>query len=163
MEWQFLSKSPEQTVALGNAVARHMTGEMVIALIGPLGAGKTLLTKGIAAANAGAPVEVTSPTFTLVQEYPGRLTIFHFDVYRLAKPDDPLLMALDEMVRSDAVVVIEWADRIQASLDYDTLWMNFEPKGDTARLITLQARGTKAQQCLESLRAQFIDTPATHP
>jgi tRNA threonylcarbamoyladenosine biosynthesis protein TsaE len=162
MDWPFLSQSPEETMALGGAIARSMTGEMVIALVGPLGAGKTLLTKGIASANASGPCEVTSPTFTLVQEYRGRLTIFHLDVYRLANPKDPLFMALDEMVRPDTVAIIEWADRVQARLNYDTLWITIQPHGETARLFTMRANGLKSRECLDVLRTQFVDTSATH-
>lgn len=162
MDYEFSSYSPEETIVLGGSIARYMSGEMVIALVGPLGAGKTLLTKGIASANAGGACEVTSPTFTLVQEYAGRLTLFHLDVYRLAKPQDPLLMALDEMVRPDAVAIVEWADRVQSRLNYDTLWISINPRDENTRVFTLRATGPKSQRCLDALQAKFVDTTTRH-
>ncbi len=134
----------------------------MIALVGPLGAGKTLLVKGIATANAGGPCEVTSPTFTLVQEYPGRLTIFHLDVYRLASSKDPLLLALDEMVRPDSVAVVEWADRVRSSLHHDTLWISITPGGESARSFSCHAEGPKSMRCLDAFRAALVDTQPSH-
>lgn len=161
-DWQFRTNSPDETLALGNALARQMSGGMVIALVGPLGAGKTLLVKGIAAANAGGPCEVTSPTFTLVQEYPGRLTIFHLDVYRLASPKDPLLLALDEMVRPDSIAVVEWADRVRTSLNHDTLWISIISVGESVRSFSFHADGPKSLSCLDALRTTLVDTQPSH-
>jgi tRNA threonylcarbamoyladenosine biosynthesis protein TsaE len=148
---QFHSDSPATTLALGANIARHMSGNMVLALVGPLGAGKTLLVKGIAAENAGAPCEVTSPTFTLVQEYPGRLTLYHMDVYRLPGSHDPLLLGLDEMVRPDSVLIVEWADRITEALIADTLWIEIIPRGETVREFTFRANGPLSQGALNAL------------
>ncbi len=162
LEWQFHSDSPSATFTLGAAIARHMLGGTVIALVGPLGAGKTLLVKGIAAENAGGPCEVTSPTFTLVQEYPGRLNIFHMDAYRLPSAIDPLLMALDEMIRSDSIVIIEWADRISSVLPNDTLWIEIRPVEESTRSFSFRADCPLSQSTLFALRAAFVDTDTTH-
>ncbi len=124
---------------------------MVIALVGPLGAGKTLLVKGIAGENAGGPCEVTSPTFTLVQEYPGRLTLYHMDVYRLPGKHDPLLLGLDEMIRPDSVLIVEWADRISTTLTADTLWIEITPRGETHRDFRLRANGPLSEASIEAL------------
>jgi tRNA threonylcarbamoyladenosine biosynthesis protein TsaE len=128
---------------------------MVIALVGPLGAGKTLLVKGIAAENAGGPCEVTSPTFTLVQEYPGRLTLFHLDVYRLPAGHDPLLLALDEMVRPDSVAIVEWADRIRTALPYDMLWVEIAPRDESVRAFCISASGPLSASALDALAADL--------
>lgn len=149
-------------MAFGAAISRHISGGMAIALTGPLGAGKTLLVKGIAAGNAGRECEVTSPTFTLVQEYAGRLTIFHLDVYRLPTANDPLLLALDEMIRADSVAIIEWADRVRSSLCYDALWIEITPRDESSRLFSIQADGPLSSQTLVALRADLVDTNPAH-
>ncbi len=138
-----------------------MRGGTAIGLVGPLGAGKTLLVKGIASENAGGPCEVTSPTFTLVQEYPGRLTIFHMDVYRLARTDDPILFALDEMIRPDSILIMEWADRVRSTLPQDTLWIEITPSDDSARSFSLRAQCPLSRITLDALRAEYIDTHPT--
>ena len=160
--WQFNSDSASATLALGAAIARHMSGGTVIALVGPLGAGKTLLVKGIAAENAGGPCEVTSPTFTLVQEYPGRLKIFHLDVYRLPSASDPLLLALDEMIRLDSIVIIEWADRVRPVLTYDTLWIEITPGDASTRSFSFRTDGPLSQMTLDALRTAATDTDSAH-
>lgn len=139
-----------------------MLGGMAIALVGPLGAGKTLLVKGIAAENAGCPCEVTSPTFTLVQEYPGRLTVFHLDVYRLPAANDPLLLALDEMIRPDSIAIIEWADRVQAALPYDVLWIEIIPTGESTRLFSMRAYRPLSLLSLDGMRSASVDTNPAH-
>jgi|CXWL01.1.fsa_nt_gi tRNA threonylcarbamoyladenosine biosynthesis protein TsaE len=139
-----------------------MIGGTIIALVGPLGAGKTLLVKGIAAENAGGPCEVTSPTFTLVQEYPGRLKIFHLDVYRLPSAKDPLLLALEEMIHPDSIVIIEWADRISSALTHDTLWIEITPVEESTRSFSFHADGPLSLQTLDGFRSTFVDTDPTH-
>jgi tRNA threonylcarbamoyladenosine biosynthesis protein TsaE len=148
---RFQSDSPDATFELGSKIAKCMTGGMAIALIGPIGAGKTLLVKGIAAENAGSLCEVTSPTFTLVQEYPGRLTLFHMDVYRLPSEKDPLLLGLDEMVRPDSVLIVEWADRVVAALNFDTLWVEITPGGETRRQFAFRGNGPLSQATRDAI------------
>lgn len=149
--WQFSSNSPAETLDLGRKIAQSMSGGMTIALVGPLGAGKTLLVKGIAAENAGGPCEATSPTFTLVQEYPGRLTLYHMDVYRLPGKNDPLLLGFDEMIRPDSVLIVEWADRISSTFTADTLWIEITPGDETVRQLKLRAGGALSQCVLEAI------------
>lgn len=119
-----------------------------MSLAGPLGAGKTLLVKGIALENARGACEVTSPTFTLVQEYAGRFRIFHLDVYRLKGPNDPLLRELDEMAGPDAIVLIEWGDRVASALPDDCLWIAIEPRGAQNRNFKFRATGPVARAFL---------------
>ncbi len=126
-------------------MGRALAGGLVIGLVGPLGAGKTQLVKGMAAGNAIDDVRrVTSPTFVLLNEYAGRLTLYHLDAYRL--PDGSALLSLgfDELVRDDSVVVVEWADRAVAVMPGDALWIEIAPTGSTERELALRAEGVGA-------------------
>jgi tRNA threonylcarbamoyladenosine biosynthesis protein TsaE len=108
----FISHSPAETGALGEAWGRAAQSGLVIGLSGDLGAGKTQLVKGIAR-GLGVAGPVHSPTFTLVNEYGGgRLRLFHLDLYRLETPRQIVSAGLDEFLQPDGVTVIEWAERI---------------------------------------------------
>lgn len=146
---QVETHSVAETLALGARIGAALQPGMVIALEGTLGSGKTHLVKGIASGN-GAPenVTVTSPTFVLVNEYPGRLHLYHIDVYRLRGADDLAALGFDEMVASGGAVVIEWADRVRALLPEDHLQIVIEITGAESRKFTLQPRGPAATHCL---------------
>jgi tRNA threonylcarbamoyladenosine biosynthesis protein TsaE len=105
-----VSSSEEDTLAAGERFAARLTAGATVLLFGDLGAGKTAFVRGLAR-GLGVPAdEVTSPTFTLVQEYRGRLTLHHVDLYRL-EPAEVGDLGLDELTAGDAVVAIEWAER----------------------------------------------------
>ena len=111
-EWQ--TQNAQETFDLGKQIGAQLTGGEILLLNGPLGAGKTVFVKGIAAALDFDPEEVTSPSFTLVNPYAGRLPLFHIDLYRL---DEGAAAAhavdLEELLNDEqAVVVIEWAERM---------------------------------------------------
>jgi tRNA threonylcarbamoyladenosine biosynthesis protein TsaE len=107
-----VSRSQDETEAIARALAAQLTGGEVLRLSGPLGAGKTAFVRGLAGGLGVAPEEVSSPTFTLVHEYPGgRLRLFHADLYRLsgAAAED---LGLEELGVKDGVLAIEWPDRL---------------------------------------------------
>ena len=105
-----ISNSPEQTIALGRFLGERVKGGEVFAIEGTLGTGKTHLIKGIAAGvGADQMDQVNSPTFVLVNEYHGRLDIFHIDAYRLDRPEDFELLGFDDFLYPGAIVLIEWA------------------------------------------------------
>ncbi len=109
---KFISKNEKQTEELGLRLAEGLKAGTVIALIGDLGSGKTALTKAIAK-GLGIEQQVTSPTFTIIQEYSGgRLPLYHFDVYRLEDEEDMYELGYEEYFYGDGVCVIEWADLI---------------------------------------------------
>ena len=125
---------------------------MVIGLIGPLGAGKTHLVKGIASGNAGGDaVNVTSPTFTLVHQYPGRLTLYHVDVYRLRGANELFALGFEEWIGPAGVIVVEWADRVRDVIGREALWIEMAAAGESQRLITLEVAGEAAVDCLARL------------
>lgn len=147
-----VSSSPEETHALGSAMGRSLVGGLVIGLVGPLGAGKTQLVKGIAAGNAIDDVRrVTSPTFVLLNEYAGRLTLYHLDAYRLPHESALLALGFDELVRDDSVVVVEWADRVPGAMPHDALWIEMAPTGPTDRELLLRAEGPRAAEFVRAV------------
>jgi len=147
--------SVEATHALGAALGRALSGGVAIGIVGPLGAGKTHLVKGIAAGNGTVdPRKITSPTFTLIHEYPGRLRLYHVDAYRLRGPSELIALGFDELVTPDSVVVVEWADRVRAAMPTDTLWIEITPTQESSRRLSFHAGGPLAQQCLNAFRAE---------
>jgi tRNA threonylcarbamoyladenosine biosynthesis protein TsaE len=153
VEFTLTSASPEETLLIGREVGASMVGGLVIGLVGELGAGKTQLVKGIAAGNALKDVPVvTSPTFSLVHEYPGRLHLYHADVYRLRGPADLTALGFDEWVRPDAAIVVEWADRVAAVMPDDVVWIEMRATGEHSRDMTLRATGEHAVAWVDELR-----------
>ena len=127
---RIITTSPEQTEKFGREFAKSLCGGDVIALTGDLGAGKTCLTRGIAD-GLGSDSHVSSPTFTIVNEYDGgRLMLFHFDTYRLSGPDDFLMSGLDEYFFRGGVCVIEWSDIIEELLPEGTIKMTIRGDGN---------------------------------
>ncbi len=107
-----ISRSPGRTTALGSTIGSAAVGGTVVCLFGDLGSGKTKLTQGIAAGlSVPETYVVTSPTFTYVNEYPGRLPLYHIDLYRVSSPDELFDLGWEEYIWTDGVVVIEWAAR----------------------------------------------------
>ena len=120
-----ISHSSQETFEFGRQFAASLKRGDVLALAGDLGAGKTQFTKGLAA-GLGVHEEVTSPTFTLIHEYPGgRLPLFHIDLYRLEQEDEVLGIGIDEYLDSDGVTVIEWADKFAALMPKGVRWIRF--------------------------------------
>ena len=162
--YTFATTSSAETFALGKRLGQHLQSGQVIALHGDLGAGKTVLTQGIAV-GLGIQARVTSPTFTLVSEYQranGDLLI-HIDCYRLGSPteEDGTLEAtffgLDEIVeRTDAIVIIEWAERVAALLpqDYLDITLRYDTAAPDYRQIHCLAHGPASQEVIAWLQQE---------
>lgn len=159
------------TLRLGRAIGRLARAGDVIALYGELGAGKTQLTKGIAAgAGFRQSRNVTSPSFVLINEYPGRLTIYHVDAYRLkglcgaASPDPvPQLrddLGWDELFYGDGICIVEWADRVADILPAERLDIVMEHEAPEKRRIRLAPRGARYEALVEALvkKGYFSET-----
>jgi tRNA threonylcarbamoyladenosine biosynthesis protein TsaE len=134
------TSSAAQTRALGTALARVARAGDRIALIGPLGAGKTQLVKGFAA-GLGIGDEVTSPSFILMAEYAGRLPLFHVDLFRLAGTEEALEGGVLDEREEAGVTITEWADRLDARLDPDRLEIRLVAGPDDDRELVLGAPG----------------------
>jgi tRNA threonylcarbamoyladenosine biosynthesis protein TsaE len=137
-----VTSSASETRAVGAALGRAAQPGTVIALVGPLGAGKTQLTKGVAKGLEVRSV-VNSPTFILMNEHVGRLRLFHVDAYRLEDPQEALAAGLLDERGAEGVRVIEWADRLDGWLPDERLdlWLAFDPAGAERRTVAWRAYG----------------------
>lgn len=139
-EW--LSRDVAETFALGKRIGTQLSGGEILLLDGPLGAGKTVFVKGLASSLGIDPEEVTSPSFTLVNPYSGRLTLFHIDFYRLDKGVAAAhAVDLEELLSNEqAVIVIEWAERLgHYPLSGDVFRIVISGDGDSPRRISISA------------------------
>lgn len=147
-----ISRDPEETFLIGKIIGRNLTAKDVVALIGDLGTGKTCLTQGIAR-GLGVPDEyqITSPSFTLINEYQGRMMLYHFDLYRLARPREMDDMGYEEYLFGQGVSVIEWADKVRDILPDDTLFVLMEYIDEKERNIILSGHEKKIAAISEEL------------
>lgn len=130
-----LTTSEEETESAGERLARSLAPGDVVLLYGDLGAGKTVFVRGLARGLGAAADEVSSPSFTLIQEYAGRVTLYHVDLYRL-EPSEVDDLGLDDLVSADGIVAIEWADRWKGRPD-DVVEVRIEDAGGDQRRIRI--------------------------
>jgi tRNA threonylcarbamoyladenosine biosynthesis protein TsaE len=136
----FETRSEEETIAVGEAIAASLPRRAVVLLIGNLGAGKTTLAKGIVKGlGAAPPEEVSSPTFTLIHEYGEGGRVYHIYLYRLDHAREVAGLGLDELFDREAVVLIEWGERFPQLLPAERIEIRLEPRGETGRAITVTA------------------------
>ncbi len=135
---EFITNSPEQTEQLGQRLGAVLGAGMVVAFTGDLGAGKTAFTRGLAR-GLGIPDQVTSPTFTIVNEYEGgRLPLFHFDMYRLSCSDDLFDIGWEDYLARGGVCAVEWSEIVDDALDNDCVRVDIRRgDGDSNRRITI--------------------------
>jgi len=134
---EFITHSPEETEAVGAALANILTVGSVIAYQGDLGAGKTAFTRGLAR-GLGYREPVTSPTYTIVNEYlGGRLPLFHFDMYRLSSSDDLWDIGWEDYLDRGGICAVEWSENISDALE-DCITICIEKLGDEQRRITIE-------------------------
>ena len=131
------TKSREETLLLGEKIGKALKNNSIVALIGDLGAGKTTLIQGIA---KGLKVDnwVTSPTFTIINEFKGRLDLYHVDLYRIERPEDIEDIALEEYFSKNGVTVIEWADKIKELLPERSIMINMDHISENERKIDIR-------------------------
>lgn len=138
MEQVFTTNSPGETRALAARLAGRLRGGEVLAFTGGMGMGKTAFTRGLVMA-LGCGDVAQSPTFALVNEYSGRLTVEHFDMYRIETWDDLYSTGFFDYLGTDKVLVIEWSENIDGALPEDTIYIHMEQgDGETGRRITIE-------------------------
>jgi tRNA threonylcarbamoyladenosine biosynthesis protein TsaE len=148
----FDAKDETDTDRFAAAVANALPPGSTIALCGTLGAGKTRFVQGLAAACGVARDEVVSPTFVLLQQYRGTRTINHLDAYRIRDEDEFRELGIDELLDSDAITIIEWADRVPDCLPDDYIQITIDVTGPNSRRFTLTPVGTGFDELRASIR-----------
>ncbi len=150
--------SESETESLGVAIGKHVQPGMVIGLCGTLGSGKTRLTQAIA---RGLEIDqpVVSPTYTICVPYSGRLNLLHMDAYRIEHAEEVDELALFERVDDGEVLIIEWADRIEAQLPDIDVWIKMAPTGEETRTFEAESRSESGAAFVSVLQQLFNGKP----
>jgi len=150
---EVVTNSPAETLELGCIIGTRVRPPVVFALFGELGSGKTVFSKGLASGLGVDASRVVSPTFVLMNRYEGRIPVVHIDAFRLGGDEEFFQLGCDEVFYSDAIVLLEWADRVRGALPEDYLSVTIEHRGELCRRLTFQAFGDRAQRVVEHIRA----------
>jgi len=151
-QFQITTRTPDETQKLGKTIGKWIEYPLVIGLSGDLGSGKTVFVQGLAEGlEVPGQYYITSPTFTLINEYPGRFPLFHIDLYRLDGISDLEDIGLDELLYDQAVIAIEWAEKMSPDLPAVHLAMTFEITDDDHRRISLIAYGHNLVNLIKAL------------
>ena len=144
---EYITHSPQETEDIGAALGKILTPGTILAYRGDLGAGKTAFTRGLAR-GLGCDDMVTSPTYTIVNEYlSGRLPLFHFDMYRLRSSEDLLDIGWDDYLERGGVCAVEWSENVADAME-DAIFVTIEKIGEDTRKITLEGGGDLAAALL---------------
>ncbi len=141
--------SPDETFALGERLGAVLAPRDFVGLVGQLGAGKTLFSRGVAK-GAGAPLEdVSSPTYSIVQSYAGRVTLHHADLYRVTTEDELYATGYFDLLESDGAMLVEWVERVPSAAPPDGLLLHLTVTGPDTRRIAARATGLLAEALLD--------------
>ena len=144
---EFITHSPAQTENLGEALGKKLWPGAVIAYLGDLGAGKTAFTRGLAR-GMGATEPVTSPTYTIVNEYlSGRMPLFHFDMYRLGSSDELFDIGWEDYLERGGVCAVEWSENVADAME-DAITVTIEKCGEESRRVTIEGGAALADLSL---------------
>ncbi|HWJ04073.1 MAG TPA: tRNA (adenosine(37)-N6)-threonylcarbamoyltransferase complex ATPase subunit type 1 TsaE [Verrucomicrobiae bacterium] len=150
---KLISNSPDETISIGRKLGKIIKPGMVVCLLGDLGAGKTHFAKGVA---MGMDIEdhVTSPTFTLINEYEGRLPFYHIDAYRLEDEEEAYELGIEEYLYGTGATLIEWPERLGGLIPAERLTVVISPgEGDDSRVMELKASGQAYLKLIEELKS----------
>jgi tRNA threonylcarbamoyladenosine biosynthesis protein TsaE len=148
--FQYISNDEEETILLGEKIGELLEPGQIILLSGELGAGKTILVQGICN-GLGVDEDVTSPTYTLINEYEGELTVYHMDLYRLEDEEDLYDVGVEDYLDTEGIVLIEWPDLVYDLLPPDFVYIRLVVLDDNTRKITIEAEGDKGIRLIERL------------
>lgn len=146
MEKTIICKTAQDLENLGRRIGKKCVPGSVVSLRGSLGAGKTVLAKGVAR-DLGIQEAIVSPTFTLVQEYEGRIPMYHMDLYRITSEEDFQMIGGEDMLYSDGVCLIEWSEIINDMLPKGTLFIDIKVNDDQSRTVFLKGGWTDLEDC----------------
>lgn len=152
-EFQKVTCSADETAALGRRIGTNLNEGDVLALLGELGSGKTCFTEGLARGlGVDESYPITSPTFTLINEYPARFALYHFDAYRLADFSDLENLGYGEYISGNGVVVIEWAQKIMQDIPAYAFLVHFEYIDENKRKIVIKGLPDKMKKLVQGIR-----------
>ena len=141
------SKSTSETIRIGKSIGSRLRAGDVVALVGELGAGKTQFIKGLAAgAGVGKPTYVSSPSFTLINEYPGKVPFYHIDLFRLESQKEAEGLGLEDYLHGGGITAIEWADKIPSLLPGEMLSIHMVYTGKNTRSIEMTGKGNRYEE-----------------
>jgi len=147
---ELVSHSPQETMALGSQLAALLEPGDIILLHGDLGTGKTELVRGVAVGLGLPPDQVSSPTFALVHEYPGRVALIHVDLYRLGSLDEEFFLVLEDYWQQPVVTVIEWGERLEGNLPEEYLEITLHWLDTQTRRLEVGGVGRRGETLLQA-------------
>jgi tRNA threonylcarbamoyladenosine biosynthesis protein TsaE len=152
---EIISSSPQNTIEIADSIGRHLIEGDVLALSGELGSGKTCFAGGLARGlDLDEKYQITSPTFTLINEYPARYKLYHLDVYRLSYHSEFDDLGCEEYLGVEGVVVIEWAEKIAKLLPAKTIFINFEYIDEEQRKIIINAPAGRIKELIRDIKTE---------
>jgi len=147
-----ITKSVLETIQIGECIGSQLSAGDVVALTGDLGAGKTHFIKGLAAGVAGVkPDDVSSPSFTLINEYLGEIPFYHIDLYRIISETEAEELGIEEYLHGKGITAIEWADKIPSLLPADLIDIRIQYTGEQTRTIELSGKGDRCEDLVKKL------------
>ena len=150
------TKSASETVQIGKKIGSRLLSGDVVALVGELGAGKTQFIKGLAAgAGVGKPTYISSPSFTLINEYAGRIPFYHIDLFRLRTEKEAEELGLEEYFQGRGITAIEWADKIPSLLPKEILWIHIHYTGKNSRSLEILGKGKHYEELIKIISSEF--------
>jgi len=155
-----VSRTAGQTRGVGRLLGRSLEAGSVVALSGELGTGKTEFIKGLARGLGVKRGHVSSPSFVLINEYPGRIPLYHIDLYRLSEGKDLEQIGLEEYFYGNGVTAIEWAEKAASLIPHRHFWIDIRWTGPTRRQLIVKTRGTRYGELLETIRRKLEETPS---
>ena len=156
LETQFITRSPEETHAIGRIVGEHAAEGDVVLLTGELGTGKTCLTQGILH-GLGSDDLARSPTFVLIAEHRGRMPLYHMDLYRVGSIEQAEVLGIEEYLEGDGLTVVEWADNVPGIFPDDSLRIHIELASECERRLSFMA-GTEGSAGMIEAVSQVANT-----
>jgi tRNA threonylcarbamoyladenosine biosynthesis protein TsaE len=148
------TKSTSETVRLGKRIGSLLQPREVVALVGELGAGKTQFIKGLAAGvGIGTPTYISSPSFTLINEYPGKIPFYHVDLFRLEREKDAEELGLEDYFQSGGITAIEWADKIPSLIPKEMLLIHITYTGKNTRSLEIIGKGKRFEELVSRIKS----------
>lgn len=146
----FQTKSTSETIRIGKNIGSVLLPGDVVALVGELGTGKTQFIKGLAAGvGVGKPTYISSPSFTLINEYAGKVPFYHIDLFRLKSEKEAEELGLEEYFQGGGITAIEWADKIPSLFPQEILWIHIRYTGEHTRSFEIIGRGDRYEELLK--------------